>query len=200
MWTSFSVVVALAAQLVPAGPFKEVGRDGDIVIEARPIQGTAFEEIRVSAEVAAPVDVALGLMWGEGTPQERSPSVTVREVLQNDADTRIYYEVAAAPLVSPRDYVLQVTRHPAEHALRFTTINDARRPPKDGTVRIPRILGSSVATAVGDGTRSRVVHTVFSETGGNVPAWIARGGQRDNMVAFIKTLRAKLSARSAPRP
>lgn len=201
MWSV--VVFALTAQalaqpvagqaLVPAGPWTGLSRDDGIVMQTRPIIGTPFLEFQAVVEMPVSATQMLDLLWGDGSRRETSPSVTRSELLEDTPDRRISYEVAAAPIVSPRDYVLLTTRHRDEGAIRFHTVVDARRPVQDGIVRIPRIVGSTVVSAIDDG-RCRVVHTVFAEAGGNVPAWLARNGQRDNMVARLKALRARAAA------
>ena len=187
-----------AAPLVPAGPWRVVSDDDGIVVEARPVVGTPFEELRATAEMPAPPAQMVGLMWGDGSLKDASPGVSSRVVLRETADTRVYYETVAAPLVSPRDYVLQVGKGP--FSLRFFTINDASRPPVDGVVRMPRIVGSSLAEPVPvKPDACRVVHSVFSDIGGAVPAWVARSGQRDSMIGWMKALRARASSsRAAP--
>jgi hypothetical protein len=185
MW--FAVVAALVARvLVPAGPWQEVQRSGDIVVEARPITDSGFEEVRASTTVALPVTKVLDLLWAK----QPAPGVTTTEVLEDRGHERLIYETAAAPMITTRDYVLRFTRDDARGELRFVTVDDARRPPQPDRVRIPHIAGHTVVVADGP-DKSRVVHTVYAETGGNVPAWLARSGQRDNMVAFLKVLKER---------
>lgn len=185
MWSV--LVAALAARvLVPAGPWQEVQRIGDLVLEVRPIKDSGFEEVRGFVTVDLPVAKVMDLLWDK----QKAPGVTTTEVVEDRGTERIIYETAAAPMVSTRDYVLRFTRDDERRELRFVTIDDARRPPHKDRVRIPHIAGSTVV--VGDGPdKSRVIHTVYAETGGNVPAWLARSGQRDNMVAFLKVLRER---------
>jgi len=189
-WVGVALVLAAQA-LVPAGPFTELAHDDGVVVRTRPIAGTGFLEFEASVELPIAADDALALLWND---REHAASVTVSERLEEGPDRRVIYEVAKGPIVDPRDYVLESTRHPSERAIRFRTIVDPRRPPREGHVRIPRIVGSTVVVPIGE-TRCRVIHTVFSETGGNVPAWLATAGQRDNMVGSMKALRARAAAR-----
>jgi hypothetical protein len=185
MWSV--IVVALAARvLVPAGAWQEAQRHGDIVVEVRSIKDSGFEEVRASTTVALPVAKVMDLLWA----RQPAPGVSTTEVLEDRGHERIVYETASAPMVSTRDYVLRFTRDDARRELRFVSIDDARRPPHQDRVRIPHIVGSTVVVADGP-DKSRVIHTVYAETGGNVPAWLARAGQRDNMVAFLKVLKER---------
>lgn len=185
MW-SFFVLVLAAQTLTPAGPWKEVDRVDDIVVEARPIKGSEFEEVRVTTTLPAPAATVLGWLWSK----ERSPGVTAREFLEDKPTERVLYEVVDAPVVQTRDYVLRSVRDDATSTLRFSTVTDPRRPPHADRVRIGRIVGSTAVVKDGT-TRCRVIHTVYAEAGGDVPAWLARSGQRDNMVAFLKRLKAR---------
>ena len=195
-----AVHVALWAMLSPAvapvgaGPWQEVARDGDIVVVARAVAGSDFEELRATAPMPVPPAAMMDLMWGDGSLRDASPGVTSRELLKNEPRERLYYETVQAPMISTRDYVLRVTRDDVAHVIAFRSVDDPRRPPVKGWVRMPRIVGSTAAVA--DGAGCRVVHTVFSETGGDLPAWLAKGGARDNMVAWLKALRARAKARA----
>ncbi|MFH0352482.1 MAG: hypothetical protein ACHBMF_11235 [Chromatiales bacterium] len=81
-------------------------------------------------------------------------------------------------------------------AVDFETRNDTAFPPVPDHVRIPKIRGSwtLVPTATG---QIGISYTVFSDPGGNVPAFLAHGKQREAAVEFLQTILARAEAFAA---
>jgi hypothetical protein len=80
----------------------------------------------------------------------------------------------------------------------FRTEDDPAHPPVPGFVRIPLIRGHWDVFPIGEG-RVSVQYRIFSDPGGSVPAFLARGGQRDAAVDFMKVILARANV-PAPTP
>jgi hypothetical protein len=175
-----------------------------IQIAEQPMRGTAFRTLRATLDIQASPAVVLAALWGHGTLAEASASITSREMLVDTPLRRVFFETVEAPLISTRESVLEVKREqdPAHgrYALVFGTIPWPKRPPTGDRVRIV-VAGETVVLAVdGDDNRSRVIQTIFSDPGGSIPAWLARGSQRQTMAVMLKRLKAQTEARRPPSP
>jgi hypothetical protein len=196
---------ALAQALpVAAGPFEAPTNEDGIQIAEQPMRGTAFRTLRATLDIQASPAVVLAALWGHGTLAEASASITSREMLVDTPMRRVFFETVEAPLISTRESVLEVNREqdPAHgrYALVFRTIPWPKRPPTGDRVRIV-VAGETVVLAVeGDDNRSRVIQTIFSDPGGSIPAWLARGSQRQTMAVMLKRLKAQTEARRPPSP
>ncbi len=159
------------------------------------MSGSPFEEIRVTVVSAASLEQLCAAIYPkvfDGKPEGRFKR---REVLRETATERWTYEQISVPVVSDRDYVMHVTlEQPAASGrceVSFETVSDPLRPPRAGLVRIPDIRGSWTLTPAG-GT-VKVSYQVFSDPGGGVPAFLARGSQRSAAVEFLHTILGRAS-------
>jgi hypothetical protein len=184
---------------MPAGAFVEAGDEKGVRFQEQRLQGTDFLNLRASIEVDAPAEVVLETMWGKGTKEEASASVTSRELLVNEPLRRVYYETAAAPLISTRDYVLEVkkTVEPEKglYALRFRSIAWPARPPHQDRVRIT-IVGDTAIVPSADKRSCRVTQTIYSNPGGSIPAWVAKGNQRATVADGLTRVKARAEQRA----
>ncbi len=109
-----------------------------------------------------------------------------------ETDTeRWSYEQVRVPIATDRDYVMYVKLSaPASGG------KCAVDPPVPDRVRIPKIRRSwtLVPTATG---QIGISYTVFSDPGGNVPAFLAHGKQREAAVEFLQTILARAEAFAA---
>lgn len=166
-----------------------VTKDG-ITIETKKMPGSAYETVRVSSKTPVPPDLQADVIWGpagiEGVANKKN--VRTHEVLREEPTYREFYEVISAPLISDRDFVMKSERRKdgVVHEIRFTTIDDPKKPPVPGMIRM-QCQGYAVIEP-GDGGGSIVTYEVFTDLGGALPAWIARGPQRDTTVEWIRVM------------
>jgi hypothetical protein len=175
--------------LVIAAGWQSRGTVDGMTVETRPIEGSAYESIRVTKEVSIPAQVLADAIWGTSGPESvASKAVHEHRVVEDGPGSRVYYEVVAAPLISDRDYILRIDRHKdgEVHEVRFHSIEHPKYPPQDGKVRM-RVIGTCVIEPTATGG-SIVTYEVFADIGGSIPAWIARGAQRDSSLEWVKTM------------
>jgi hypothetical protein len=180
------------ALLVLAGgvaDWQRVSEDDGFVLETKAVAGSAFEEVRVSAHSEVSPEAFIAAAWGKAEDQSGAREVIRRDLLDESPLERTYYELVAAPLVSNRDFVLNNRRIDDRGAhvyeIRFRTVNDPRRPPVAGIVRMPDIHGSCTVTP-GDHGGTEIVYQMYTDLGGSLPAWIARAKQRESAVNWVK--------------
>jgi hypothetical protein len=125
----------------------------------------------------------------------RSERLFKKQVLLRETPTeRWTYEQVSVPVFSDRDYVMHAKlEQPASSghcSVAFQTEDDPAHPPVPGFVRIPVIRGHWDIFPVAQGKLS-VQYRIFSEPGGGVPAFLARGGQRSAAIDFMKIILAR---------
>ncbi len=128
-------------------------------------------------------------IWGKGA--KASGDFRKRVIISETQTDRWTYEQIHVPVVADRDYVMHVTlEQPAETGhcqVRFETGTHADWPASSDFVRIRTIRGRWNLDPQPDG-KIDITYVVYSEPGGQVPAFLARGGQRDAALSFMKTI------------
>jgi hypothetical protein len=166
-----------------------VTQDG-ISMETRKVQGSAYESIRVSKASHVPPAFQAEVIWGPHTIEgvANRKNVRVHEVLEAKETSRVFYEVINAPLVSDRDFVMKSERRKdgEVYEIRFTTIDDPRRPPIAGKIRM-RCEGKVVIEPDAGGG-SIVTYEIFIDLAGALPAWLAKSSNRDATLAWIREM------------
>lgn len=181
------------------------GRDG-VTLERRAVPGSKFYEYRASAVVSAPPDVVLRSIWS-GVTEDFPQTVKQRTVLRQSPAALLFYDQIKTPVVSDRDYTIRMTwqRHPQTGVIEvpFVTANDLGPPPAPGHVRVPTIRGDWIITpmpkdpaapdsaAAGGVPATRITYLCYSEPGGSIPAFMARGAQQEQVLLDIRRILAR---------
>jgi len=182
----------------PDAGWKEHQTKHGIVLERRKT-GTGFYEHRSIIDL--PVDpVAAGESVWMSMREGDMDSLKHCEILRSDPDQLLIYDQIKTPLVSDRDYTITVTRtHDA--AARRTTIkaethNELGPPPVRGLVRIPIIRAGWMVEPGPKG--ARIHYYAYSEPGGLIAAFLARGAQADRSMADMVRMAARLLKLAPP--
>lgn len=178
------------------------GMSDGLWIQRREVQGSSYEEFRVIAARSLNLSKLCDVIFAKGGVQS-NVHFKKRELLRETDTERWMYEQIAVPWVSDRDYVMHTKLEaPASSGrceVSFATENDPSRPPVRGFVRIPAIRGHWAAAPLADG-RLWVAYEVFSDPGGGIPAFLARGGQRDAAIDFVKHVLSRAAEPAARVP
>ena len=192
-----ALVLSLAAVVGGARADEEQGwsklnEDAGLLVEARPVPGTALREIRV--RVASPLSPAaiFAVLWDVAAQHDFVPNLRTVRVLRSSDDEIVVYERTKIPVVLDRDYVLRLTRHvdPATrvHEVFAEGLTEGPPPPR-GVVRMTR-LSSHFVIEPGASGGSMITYTSFGDPVGKLPAWIIRAadvrGPRDFVRAILK--------------
>src|SRR5581483_8832127 len=180
--------------LLSAGPhpWRKVSDDDGFVLEAQDVDGSSFENLRVTCATTASPERFITALWGKAQDSSASPEVVKREVFVDEPRERLYHDVIRTPIVSDRDFVMHeaiTVDNDGTWTMKFDNVSDARAPEKDGVVRMPKCLGTVVASPAPGG--AKVVYTVFTDVGGAVPAVLTRGSQRKAAVTWLKEIRRR---------
>jgi hypothetical protein len=186
--------------------WQKIGSTDGIDLERRSSPGTSFYELRATARTSAPPQAVLDAIWN-GVFEDLPATVRKRQVIKRSEHELVFYDQIRAPLVSDRDYTLRFWRAEQPPAgqeapagsrwLLFETANTLGPPPVEGHVRVPLIRGAWAVSSDGSGG-SVLIYTCYSEPGGSIPAWVARGPQKDQ---FLFDMRRALrrAAERTPR-
>jgi hypothetical protein len=162
-----------------------------IKVEFREVKGSSFDELRLSTDSSTRLDALCDAIWAKDVGSKTEGNFKKRVVIREDEHERWTYEQIHAPLVSDRDYVMKVTLvQPASTGrceVAFEASKDPAYPPTEDHVRLTTIRGNWVLTPRENG-KVRITYQLYSDPGGSVPAFLAKGGQRSAAVDFFKTI------------
>ncbi len=185
----------------PGSPWTSRGQRDGVRLETRDVPGSAFEEVRATVWSPAQPGPLCEAVWGKDT-RVLEAGFKKRQLLKETPTERWTYEQVATPVVSDRDYTIHLRREDAADGgcrITFDTQNEVGPPPQPGFVRIPLIRGTwEVRPSPGRGTE--IVYIVYSEPGGAIPAFLARGPSRDRAVEWLKVILSRASRAPAPPP
>ena len=192
------------------------GNDG-VTLERRAVPGSKFYEYRATAQIMAPPEVVLRSIWS-GVTDQLPETVKQRTMLRQSASTLLFYDQIKTKVVSDRDYTIRMIwqRHPQTGVIEvpFVTANELGPPPAPGHVRVPTIRGDwiitplrqdAAAASAADAAQStqgtqgngpamaatRITYLCYSEPGGSIPAFMARGAQQDQVLLDIRRILAR---------
>ncbi len=169
----------LALALLGEAPFSVVDTDDGILLEARPVAGSSYPELRASTSAPSSVAALCQAAFDDSRAPSTSAEVKLRRVLLEKANERVTYDQIAAPLVSDRDYAFRIRRLTAADGscrVEFEAANELAPPPQAGWVRIEKLRGSWTFTPHDGG--ARVVYVIHTDPGGSLPAFVVEGGSR----------------------
>jgi hypothetical protein len=189
-------VPAVAAADAPPQWVPDGLTDG-VRVERREVPGSHFDELRLSLFSRLSLQSLCDAVYPQVVATNPEKRFKKMELLRQTDDERWTYEQISVPVVSDRDYVMHVKlNQPASSGrceVTFETVTDPSRPPVQGLVRIPVIRGRWQLMPVSDG-RVSVLYEIFSEPGGAVPAFLAKGSQRSAAVDFMKIILSRAAA------
>ncbi len=189
LWLSLILLLPLTAQAT----WQQAAEDDGIVLEVQEIEGSPYENIRVTGQSSADAASFARVWWGDARDTSAHSAVTKREVLVDRADERIVYDIIEMPIGTDRDYVLHVKKRVFSDsgtiALYFITIDDPRKPVDPRYVRM-RIKASVVFTPL-PGGGSRFVYNIFTDIKGKFPTFFVKGAQRRSALSFAKEMRRR---------
>jgi START domain len=170
-----------------AAPWSKLDVVDGMTLDTRPITGSAFYEYRVSVESEVSVEALCEGVFEWGSKGKDNPSLKLRKLLKDGDDDRIVYDQVSAPVVSNRDYVLRLHKQRTAEGcqVRFTTTEQLAPPLPDGYVRITQLWGSWSFTPAANG-KTKVVHTLFADPAGSVPAVFVHGSHRSSILQSVR--------------
>jgi len=180
--------------------FTVLETSGGVTLSSRAVPGSVLQEYRVTRTAPYPPAALCAFIYEWGTRTGDGPGIVHHELLADGEKARVIYEQISQPIVSRRDFTYTSLYFPAETGpfrVRFRLTNEKGPPKPEGFVRMQKLWGEWVVEANEKG--SRITHTLFSDPGGSIPAFLVHGPSRDatkNSMATMldRAAKAKLPA------
>ncbi|MEY2499557.1 MAG: hypothetical protein QOD12_3113, partial [Verrucomicrobiota bacterium] len=128
-------------------------------------------------------------------------------VLKRDGNSVVAYQRVSAPMTSDRDYTLRVHNRSKkveggmQYFSHWTADNALGPPEKRGVVRVSLCEGSWLLEPIGP-DRTRATYTIYTDSGGAIPAFIKNTGSqigiRKMFAAIRRQIRDPKYAKAAP--
>ncbi len=167
---------------------------GGVTLERRAVAGSKFYEHRAVLELPVDPAHAAAEVWAALRGSDMD-SLKQRQILRESADELLIYDQIRTPVVSDRDYTITVRRihDPLKQRTEFRceTHNELGPPPASGHVRIPIVRAGWMVEPDGKGG-TRLHYFAYSEPGGLIAAFVARGAQADRSLADVIRMALRL--------
>ena len=184
----------------PWQPVARADREG-VSLDRRALPGSKFYEYRAQVVTTASPEAVFRGIWN-GVTAPLPPTVKQRTMLSTSAAELVFYDQIKTKIVSDRDYTIRMTveRDPASGVIQipFGTDNRLGPPPAPGYVRVPTIRGNwiistepSAPGAAAATPSTRVTYLCYSDPGGSIPAFMARGPQQDQVLMDMHRILAR---------
>jgi hypothetical protein len=185
----------------PSPAWRPDGLYDGVQVERRDVPGSSFDELRLSLFSSSDMQRLCDAVYPPRLSTRPERHFKKQVLLRETPTERWTYEQVSVPVFSDRDYVMHVKlEQPASSghcSVAFQTEDDPAHPPVPGFVRIPVIRGHWDIFPVAPGKLS-VQYRIYSEPGGGVPAFLARGGQRSTAIDFMKIILGRAADLPAP--
>jgi hypothetical protein len=174
--------------LLAADEWEKLEEKDGVTLEIRAVTGKKFDEIRVSMHTALPVLKLCDAIWGTGTFDSEEPGLKARKLLEDKGSERVVYDQIATPIVSDRDYTVRSRRLEDKGTgvcqVFFESRNELGPPVTKEYVRIPIVYGSWTFEPASGGTD--ITYFIYSDPGGSIPPFMAKGAQRSAAKKWMK--------------
>ncbi len=187
------VATALSAQATAAG-WHFITTDRGVRVYDKPDPKRDVPMFKGVATLDAPIIQLLAILGDVKRSCEWNPACVHAKLVRKDTDFKMLFHLRLkGPWpVSDRDAILStdatVSRGGKVVDAIFRAIKYPRIKPASGVVRFPRLIGRYHMVAVSP-TRTRVVYTIDSESGGWLPAWVVRYATKKVPVGTLDGLR-----------
>ena len=181
-----SVFVAVRAAVAAETPENSAegwtvsSKASDLTLYSRPHPGSALKEFKAIGGIDASTQLVHQVLDDVDSYPLFMPYMAECRVIKREGDYLFTYQRLAPHIVSQRDYTLRVDEKSWNSGLglaflkRWQTANEAGPPPQKGVLRVTVSEGSWLLEPDG-ADKTRATYSVFSDTGGALPAFIANG-------------------------
>ncbi len=182
-------ILPLASLLLFAAPeWKQVKSSDGITVEARPVEGSSYAELRATTTVAVPVDALCAGAFGTSRVDPKEPSLKSRKVLSESADERVTYDQISPPVVADRDYAVRTRREKATPDTCRVTVDiakDLAPPVVSGLVRIEKLRCVWDFVPQSDG-KTKITYVVWTDPNSPLPAFLVESSRQSLMIVWVK--------------
>ncbi|MCO4761891.1 MAG: hypothetical protein KC502_10320 [Myxococcales bacterium] len=189
-----AALVASASTAFAAPKWQFVTSGEGVRVYNFPEKGRSVPRFRGVATIDAPALQLLAILGDVQRSCEWNTACKHSILLSRTDDLRmVFHNRLKAPWpVSDRDAILKtnasISADGSVVRATFRAIRYAKRPPASGVVRFPRLIGQYKMTVISP-TRTRVVYTIDSDSGGWLPGWMVRYATKNVPIGTLAGLR-----------
>lgn len=190
----FSVQLYAADDYTPATDWKEEANRDGLIIYSRTREGSNLKEFKTVGMIDARSSAVFAVLNDVEAYPSFMPYTSECSVLKRVGDCTIAYQRLALPLVSDRDYTLRSehSKTPGPNGpiyrIQWEPANDLGPSEKPGVQRVNVCEGGWLIEP--DGARgTRATYTIYTDSGGAIPAAIANSGSRTAIRKMFAAIR-----------
>lgn len=199
----FALPILATATLATAEPgandtaWKEESTGHGVTIYSRTHPGTSLKEFKAVGEIESASPVVFAVIDDTEAYPTFMPYTVECRILKRDGDQVLTYQRLDLPLVSDRDYTLH-SKHerwlgPAgkNYRIHWEAANDLGPARKAGVQRVRFCEGGWLLEPDGAGS-TRATYSIFTDSGGALPAFIANNGSRIAIRKIFEAVRQQV--------
>ena len=160
-----------------------------VIIETRPMPGSAYEEFRLTVTTPRPAHSVCESAFNISPKDPSEKDVVMRKLVMAKTDERVTYEQRHTSIVTNRDYAVRAVRTWSNDGCRidFNIANEFAPAESNEFVRIKKLEGCWVIRKDSNDL-TRVTYTIANEPGGNIPPFLAGMGMRARAVEWVRMI------------
>lgn len=186
-----------AIEATSPGPDWELAnKKSDFVIFTKDDKDAGVRAIVAITEVDATPQVVFDVVGDFDNYADYMPYVKESHVVEKTGDKLLVYSLLSPPLVSDRDYYIEVKRTRGSDANKgvFTSAWTAKpdfKPDVKSVIRVRQNTGSWVLEPLDGGKRTRVTYNLLTHPGGSIPTWMANKSNTVAIPSLFKAVRER---------
>ena len=202
---TFFFVLASIVCLAPGPPnrgdinddWKLATERNGVTIYSRPHAGSSLKEFKAVGEIAAPSRAVCDVIEDVDAYPSFMPYMAECRLLKRESDSLLSYQRISPKICCDRDYTLRTykTSWPGVAGLvysnRWESANALGPAKKPGVVRVELCQGAWLLEPNG-ADRTRATYSVYTDTGGVIPAFIANHFSQGGIVEIFAAVRKQV--------
>ncbi len=183
----------------PRDGWKFAHKSKDVMIYSRDRSGSAIKEFKAIGSIDGSTSSVHAVLDDVDNYPKFMPFVVEATVIRKEGDSTIGYQRISPKILSDRDYTLRIWKKswPAEGGTAFldkwVQANDQGPAEKKGVVRVKVCDGSWLLEP--DNGQTRATYSVYTDSGGNVPAFLANQASQSSIIRVFEAIRKQVKAR-----
>lgn len=176
----------------PDDSWAQASKNKELVIFTKDNEAAGVREIRAHTFVDAPPAAVFKAVGDFNNYADYMPYVKESKILKKDGNTLSVYSRLDPPLVSQRDYIIEVKLSPGNAANGGVYKSEWKgtpeaQPERNKVVRVRLNTGAWTLEPADGGKRTRLTYSLLTNPGGSIPRWIA---DKSNTVAIPDLFKA----------
>jgi hypothetical protein len=182
----------------PNDGWKPHGKSNNVAIYARIRAGTSLKEFRAVGEIDASSRAVHSVIDDIENYSRFMPYTAECRLIKREENALITYQRLSPKIASDRDYTLRITTKswPSNGGVAFlnewTPANELGPPQKKGVVRVDRCEGAWLLEPISP-NKTRATYSVFSDTGGAIPGWLANYASETGIGKLFAAVRKQVT-------